>query len=498
MANPFATFRKNQKAWMAGTVLLALMAFVVAPAIQQISDAGSGGTTGAEVVRWDGGSVNEGDLIALQRRHNLVSRFLTRLADEVMAAGGTPGVPNFVPNPSGGYFSLGINPSTDPRQICQTLMINDYAADLGITVGEDAAKAFLRLYCDRRIDDAKLQTLLRESTSGQLSGYELTDTIRKHLVATIATRVAQTGISTNSPGQDFNSFRKVTETAKVEVFPVRIEDFIDKVTTEPSEAELKEIFEAGSLRVADASRPEPGFLKTYQADFEYVYGDSALWRDREKAKLTEEVLKAEYDRRVEMGQLMTPVETAAEATEAEGSGAEASGAGGSGTDGAGAGEATDDGSAPSAGEANPDGTPGAPASSDAASEKPGEEGPSAGGEVSEGTVPDATTAPEPAKTSDSVNTGSESPKKEADPAQSGGKEGTNEGSSGDQSRLTDSNVRFVSFQEESTTGESTGNAGSGTEKPAGQQYATGEPPLNELRNDANTAETPTGEPAAEG
>lgn len=322
MSNPFALFRKNQTAWMAGLVLLALLAFVVAPAIQQITDSSRGGVgSNAVVVRWDGGSLTAGDVDSMTQRNSNVRRFLTKLGETVIESGGQPQVPGFRINPQNSQIdSLGINPSINGRQVCQDLFMLDYAKRLGIAVDEEAVNDFIRLFCDKRINDDKLLEILQETTNGRLSVFELRDTIRKQLISTIAGQVAMSGIYAQPPGKTYRDFKKINQTAKVEVFPVVVADFVSKVSGEPSEAEIQAIYDAGSLRASEPSSPEPGFVRLYKADFEYLSADVEAWQDREKAKLTEDDIRAEYDRRVELGQLMTPVNDSAaspESTELE-------------------------------------------------------------------------------------------------------------------------------------------------------------------------------------
>ncbi|GAB5401863.1 MAG: hypothetical protein Aurels2KO_00940 [Aureliella sp.] len=428
MSNPFATFRKNQSAWMAGLVLLALFAFVIAPAIQTMTGSGNGPTgSGEVVVRWDGGKVTAGDVDAMTQRNGSVRRFLTKLAETVVESGGAPKVPGFSMNPqTGDIQSLGINPSSDPRQVCQDLFMLDYAEGLGITVDQQSVDEFIKLFCDKRITDDQLLEILQETTNGRLSAFELRDTIRKQLVNTVASQVAMAGIYAQPPGKTYRDFKKINQTTKVEAFPVVVSDFVSQVNGEPTDAEVQAIYDAGSLRAPDPSSPEPGFVRLYNANFEFVTADINAWKDREKAKLTDEEVKAEYDRRVELGQMMTPVEEpaspAADTPATETPAAEA-------TDGAT--EATEDAAAPAA-------------------ETPAESEPAGD------TTPPAETEPE-------------TPALELP-----------ESGSGDQSSTT-SNVRFVSYQEEATDEPSENEADASPQAtPAAETEAPAQSPADDL------------------
>ncbi len=63
----------------------------------------------------------------------------------------------------------------------------------------------------------------------------------------------------------------------------------------------------GSQFAPNPNSPEPGFIRLYKSNIEYVEASLQSWIDREKEKLTEEQIREEYDRRVELGQLQIPV-----------------------------------------------------------------------------------------------------------------------------------------------------------------------------------------------
>ena len=56
MSNPFATFRKNQTYWMAALVLVAILAFIIAPAIEMVTRSfRTGGSDNSLIATWNGG-----------------------------------------------------------------------------------------------------------------------------------------------------------------------------------------------------------------------------------------------------------------------------------------------------------------------------------------------------------------------------------------------------------------------------------------------------------
>ncbi|MFM8325507.1 MAG: hypothetical protein ACKN9U_11645, partial [Pirellulaceae bacterium] len=102
-------------------------------------------------------------------------------------------------------------------------------------------------------------------------------------------------------------FLRFRQRARIEAFPVLVDDFLPKVTGTPSDAELQTLFDAGKERPADRFRPEPGFLRRYAADLEFVSGSLEKFVSAEQAKLTEEQILKAYEERVKEGRFQVPV-----------------------------------------------------------------------------------------------------------------------------------------------------------------------------------------------
>jgi hypothetical protein len=311
MSNPLAIFRKNRNYWMAGLVLLAILAFVVAPAIQTLSDFRSdvSASDSAVVVRWSNEKITVGDL-----RHNLIQhgrlvRFLSALARKVLDAGGQPGVPgagySFDPQ-AGQYFNLGINMATSEQNICQTRILASHAKRMGVELNDQAADDFMQLFCDNKVSAEEYEKIRIDSTDGQLSDFEIRELLKTEIAARISGQLADAGLTAQTPSQTWRDFLKLNQTAKVAAFPVFVDDYLKEVNEEPTETEIQAIYDEGSMRAPNPNSPDPGFGRRYQANFEFVQSDFQAWVEREKATLTEEEIRKEYDRRVELKLLEVP------------------------------------------------------------------------------------------------------------------------------------------------------------------------------------------------
>ncbi|MEZ6078734.1 MAG: hypothetical protein R3C56_24595 [Pirellulaceae bacterium] len=187
--------------------------------------------------------------------------------------------------------------------------MSDKAKRLGIEFSDDAVDEFILAFCDGRVATARIAEILRESSGGRLSNFDVREQLKHELASMVVRSTAASGFYATAPGEIYQDFLKLNRTAKVEAFPVFVADYMDKVQGQPSELEIETIFDLGSMQLANPNSADPGFVQPYQADFEYVESNIQQWVEREKSKLTEDQLRAEYDRMVELEQLKVPVDS---------------------------------------------------------------------------------------------------------------------------------------------------------------------------------------------
>lgn len=312
MASPFSFFRKNQRAWMAGLVLVAIVSFVILPNFSFLGNNGAGPSrTGKTLVSWKGGRFSQDQLERLTTVHAQTFNILQRLANEVVRAGGRPNVPGFEMGPNG--MSIGIQPPTGVESVVQLKVLSDTAAKHGVVVQDEAVDLFLRNFLDGKVSRKRFEEVVRETagpsyTKHDMYGY-LKQEISKQLVVEMSRRsMAFEMQPLLTPSKNWMNFQKFQQRAKIEAYPIFVQDFVDKVTGQPTEQEIAEIYEKGKDRYSSPYDPEAGFRRRYQADVEYVLADFNAFLKIEESRLTDDVLKAEYDKRVAAGQYRVPVE----------------------------------------------------------------------------------------------------------------------------------------------------------------------------------------------
>ncbi len=335
MSSPFAIFRKNQKLWMAGAVFIALVSFVIAPAIQSFSGSGAKSSRSGPnpvIASWNGGSVRMGEVEQEWEQVYYANAFLRKLANDVMQKGGTPNVPGFSPDLS----SVGITSDRDSRErIVERKFLLAEANRMGIHFDDDSVKVFLKRFVDGKIDGDEIKKTLSVATNGKMNLFDFNRLMREELAKNALLHLAGTGLffedrrnsvplgrpPLTTPGKNWQDFLKFNREAKIQAFPVFVNDFESQVKGKPTEKEVQEIYKEGKdvIRSRRSIATQPAFMRPRTGNFEFLSIDSEKIIVEQMALVSEETLLAEYERRVKEKQFRVPVVQEAVGTPAPGS-----------------------------------------------------------------------------------------------------------------------------------------------------------------------------------
>ncbi len=414
MSNPFETFRTHRTYWMAGTILLAVLAFIVAPAIQSVMDLqkSNSGASNEVVVRWANGKITNGTLAYTRHQHSRAMQFLQALGREVIKDGGMPKVPGFVYDPTRKVIqSVGLQAIETDISMCRIILLVERGKQLGVNLDRKAVDDFFYRYCDRKINSKRFEEILRETVGRELSIQALYKQMELELTASIMEGLVLAGVNFEgnplvTPGNLWQNYLRFNQAARVEAYPILTRDFVSQVKETPSEADIRALYETGASNFPSPNSPLPGFRRRYQADLEYVSGSFNKMVEEEVKKIPEDAIKAEYERMVALGGLKVPVtpEKPAEPTAAR----------------------PDEGTppSPSAGDKSTDTKPADAKPADASGDKPAEPKPA---------------EPKPGEQKPAAETSSEEKPKADTPAEP------------KQSRVDrDSTIRLVAFQQDET------------------------------------------------
>ncbi len=325
MASPFSTFRKNQRLWMAAAVLVAILAFVIAPMLESFTGIGrkggrrNGRSVDATFASWRGGSITRSQLDREVYQLQLANRFLRKLAVDVREAKGQPNVPEFSPD----LQVVGISTIENADSILERKLLVAEGQRLGIHFDEQSVKLFLQKFVDGKLSGAQIEKTLNEVCNRGMNMYDLVNLLKEELTKNEVLRLADASMRyqdrrpfsqisrpISTPSKNWQDFLKFNRAAKIRAYPVFVDEYLTNVTGKPTDKQLRDLYEEGKERTRNQTpvKSQPAFMNPRLGDFEFLAIDFDAVIEQEKGKISEETLRAEYERRVKENQFRVKLE----------------------------------------------------------------------------------------------------------------------------------------------------------------------------------------------
>ena len=310
--SPLELFRRNQKFMMTGLILLAMFAFVVLPAISTSMRQNGPGMTDPVLAELDGVRLTASRINVFTQQHYSTVQFLRKLAQETIRRGGTPQVPGFnIDQRSGEIQGVGINGQPSEGNSIRTLQFAAAAEAEGFELDDTAVDLWLEQFTGGTMSDRDMFALLRKESNNRMGQIQLYNMLRKQLLSSLYFRAASSTVASGqrpiqSPLDHWKNFLKLNQKASIHAYAVMVNDFIERTDEAPGEAEILTVYNDGKDRYPSEQSAEPGFRRRDTAKFEYLMADLDQFRRDEVAKLSEEEIRAEYDRRVSGGDFVLP------------------------------------------------------------------------------------------------------------------------------------------------------------------------------------------------
>lgn len=249
------------------------------------------------MVTWDGGKLKKGDLENLRIRHFQSGRFVNRLTAAASQAR------------DGKFRSVAIPiqwiPENTPvrqadQQVARTYILAERAKQAGIVVSDTMVNDYISLLHNLvDFSEGDIAQINREANGEYSDIVEIRSHLKIELAAQQYALLLGAGLpSVISPTEaaDYNS--RMEKTVECTVLGLDVNDYLDKVTEKPTNAELKKIFEEGRYRLVDPSGVEPGFKQPKRVRINYVAADFEDFLNAEKLKITDKQVQDEYARLV--------------------------------------------------------------------------------------------------------------------------------------------------------------------------------------------------------
>jgi len=278
MAGSFDVFRKYQRSLLVAVAILAMLAFFVLPPFLQMG--GSAPAGDPVVARWSGGEIREGQLERGVAMRSVVNRFLVEAA---VAAGRDPS-------------RLPLFPETE-EALVRTTLVNEEARRNGLSVSDTAINDFLAQWTNNLVRPEQLADIiagLRLGPTG-VSQHDLFEALRAELTGRNMLFMFQTGFSGDPPGWRWDYYKRLEQTATVEVVPVPVQSVAAEVPA-PGDQTLRAFYERYKDDLPNPRGDAPGFRRPRRAKYEYFVARREAFEKQAAAEVTDEEIAAFYEK----------------------------------------------------------------------------------------------------------------------------------------------------------------------------------------------------------
>ena len=270
--HPFRSFQRNQKVWMAGATLLAIISFLFLGVIIQLIDGGrSGGgsqiSTIAESRRF--GKFTVIDLERFRNNQGVLERFLSVLhtkIDQKLALDGLNGEErDQALAPLKGYVYQ-IAQTQNPEYLVNMWLVTHFMREEGVVPDWDDVANLLK----GLTGDSLTDTIYDESRQAvSLSHAQVEQLLAQQIQWQQALIRLDLSVSAVSPATRWDWFQRLNRQVAIEAAAVPIDTLIDQVA-EPTKRQLDAFFEQHKGKKYNPMIAESGFIMPTELAFQYV------------------------------------------------------------------------------------------------------------------------------------------------------------------------------------------------------------------------------------
>ena len=302
MATPLSWFRKYSKTLMAifGIALIAI--FLVTMVIPSGSITGGSLRPMSEdpvVVRWKDGELRGREIGLLRQRHFQTLDFLQGLfeyASEKKKSTVKPRVPIITSILNEGDES---NLEAADENIVSRFIVALNAGKEGIVISDTMVDDYLMLLVgDVSISNVELEAINRK-VNDRLDFRQIREHLKLELASQQMNIFMQPGVNFPlNPTQAAQYYSMGTRMIECEVLPVKVDDFLSKITATPDPTQLAALYNRGKSHFPDKTNPKPGFKRGRKIALQYFVANFDTFLQNETNKLTDQQVQEEYDRRL--------------------------------------------------------------------------------------------------------------------------------------------------------------------------------------------------------
>jgi hypothetical protein len=284
-----------------GVLLMAV--FGLGPVFDNLARGFQGSSSAYEdevVAKWRGGTISRSVLDGLKRKHYETRRFLAELANQAKAECERKGVQYQPLASSLQPLQRENDDDAVDQQLIDRLLLAEKASDEGVVISDGMIDDYLTLVAGQA-DFTRADWKMINKVANQRAAFPA---IREHLRLELKAMQMQTyaglGLPLNPiPTEAVELYGRANNRIECEVLPVSVDQYLEKVSGEPSVGEMQALFTQGQYNYEDYGLRKPGFKIPRKVNVQYLVAEMETFLQNEKNKITDEQVEAEYDKMVE-------------------------------------------------------------------------------------------------------------------------------------------------------------------------------------------------------
>jgi len=294
MASPFKVFRKHQKVMLAGLTILAMFSFVFLGVISDLL--GNRQSLNPVVVRTAKyGKLRQRDIYEMRQERLRAFGVLEKMLSNTFQI--DPQISRrFIEN------HYGTNSEED---IVYNWLKARRAEEIGMVIGNDTINdfiqnfplmflhyypQFLQIYSQHKLTSYDIAAIIKQEG---LTQNQFFDIMREELRASQVYTLFSISLQGMTPAQRWDYFCQLRKQASVELIPVAVEQVLAQIK-DPSDGELKGLFEKFKDKLSRPDSPEPGFRVPHKIEVQYFKADAAKFSG--PGAITDEEIQNSYEK----------------------------------------------------------------------------------------------------------------------------------------------------------------------------------------------------------
>ncbi len=301
MASPLSWLRKHQKVLLVVFGVTLMVLFLVGSFLPDMRMGGSSQMENPVAVTWKGGQMTRMDLDILRFRHYQAINLQNALRERAFQQRGENYREAFIPIEEVGNRQSNVDRSFLDEELFRRYLLAQLAAEQGITISDAYLDNFLTQAAGGiSISRSELESINRTVNRGEIGINAVRRHLKLELAAQLMMHMSSSALDFSmSPVETAQRFAQTNRRIDCEIIPVKVSDYLAKVTDQPSESELRQLFAQGQHDTPDPDGKKPGFKLPRRFGLQLFTANYETFLTNEINKLTEKEVQEEYERRVQ-------------------------------------------------------------------------------------------------------------------------------------------------------------------------------------------------------